>query len=369
MSRLLYLRYSFRLGSKAKESLQAISASQKQLGAEHPQSAYKWASRTTLDIIGLAGAGHDFHAIQNPDSELLVTYCGLFEEEGPIFFWTLIGLDLPVQHILKLPVQQFKTLKKASSRIADFARDLIRDKQKHLDKGGEHRDILGVALASGAFTEQGLVDQLMTFLAAGHETTASSMTWSTYLLCKHPDIQSRLRAEIRNNLPSPHLPDAEITAHQIDSLPYLNAVCNELLRFMSPVPMTMRTAKHDTDVCGQHIPKGTNVVIAAWATNVDFELWGEDAMEFNPDRWLAKGQAHTGGAPSNFANMTFIHGAHACIGKDFAKAEFAVLLAAWIGRFELSFPGGKVPDVDIVGYVTAKPEHGMPVVFREVPGW
>ena len=339
------------------------------MSAETPQSAYTWASRTTLDIIGLAGAGHDFHALRNPDSELLVTYRGLFEEEGPIFFWTLIGLDLPVQHILKLPTQQFKTLKKASSRIAEFSRDLIREKQKHLDKGGEHRDILGVALASGAFSEQGLVDQLMTFLAAGHETTASSMTWATYLLCKHPEIQQRLRNEVRDNLPSPRDPGAEITAHQIDTLPYLNAVCNEVLRFFSPVPMTMRTASRDTDICGQLIPKGTNVIIAAWATNVDYELWGPDAMDFKPERWLTKGQAQTGGATSNFANLTFIHGAHACIGKDFAKAEFAVLLAAWIGRFGLSFPKGIVPEVDIVGYVTAKPEKGMPVIFHELEGW
>jgi cytochrome P450 len=92
-------------------------------------------------------------------------------------------------------------------------------------------------------------------------------------------------------------------------------------------------------------------------------------MEFNPDRWLAKGHAQTGGAPSNYANLTFLHGARSCIGKDFAKSELVCLLAVWVGRFEMSFPDGKIPEPDIEGYVTAKPKTGLPIVFKEVEGW
>ena len=94
-------------------------------------------------------------------------------------------------------------------------------------------DILSVALESGGFTDENLIDQLMTFLAAGHETTASAMTWAAYLLAKHPEVQTRLRAEIRENLPSISDTDTTVSSVDIDRLPYLTAVCNEVLRYLS----------------------------------------------------------------------------------------------------------------------------------------
>jgi cytochrome P450 len=94
-------------------------------------------------------------------------------------------------------------------------------------------DILSVALESGGFTDENLIDQLMTFLAAGHETTASAMTWATYLLAKHPEVQARLRAEIRENLPSISDTDTAVSSSDIGRLPYLSAFCNEVLRYLS----------------------------------------------------------------------------------------------------------------------------------------
>jgi cytochrome P450 len=357
---------------KACESVKAIAEAQ-QTDADtkqpSPQSAYLWASRTSLDIIGLAGAGHDFKALQNPDDELLVTYRSLFDEEGPLFFFETIGLNIPVEQLIKLPLKTFGKLRRASSRMREFALDLIRTKQRDLLATNQmSNDILGIALSSGAFDEQGLVGQLMTFLAAGHETTASALVWAVYLLAKHPYIQTRLRKEVREELPSPSKKEANVDAHLIDKLSYLNAVCNEVLRFFPSAPMTARVAAVNTTICTQPIPKGTPIIISSWATNVSRDLWGEDAMVFNPERWLKPGQSHTGGVSSNFANLTFLHGPRSCIGKDFARSEFACLLAAWVGRFELSFPDGVVPPPEYIGYVTAKPRYGMPMVFKEVEG-
>ena len=198
-------------------------------------------------------------------------------------------------------------------------------------------NILSVAIESGGFTDEGLVNQLMTFLIAGHETTASALTWAICMLCEHPEIQSRLREEVRSSLPDPRSPTSSISSNDIDGLPYLNAVCNEVLRLYSPVLFAQRVAAHDTTLNGRYIPKGTTIYISPWATNANKAFWGEDAAEFNPQRWLGEGKANTGGVESNYAFLTFLHGPRSCIGQSFAKGEFACLLAAWAGTLETRF--------------------------------
>ena len=208
---------------------------------------------------------------------------------------------------------------------------------------------------------------MMTFLAAGHETTATTMAWACLLMCLHPDSQTRLREDIRTNLPSID-GDETITAASLEKCHYLHAVCNEVLRLYPAVPFTTREACRDTSILGQYVPKGTKVVLIPWAVNIATSLWGPDADKFNPDRWLGPGKANSGGAESNYAFMTFLHGPRSCIGQSFAKAEFACLLAATIGRFEIKLadPNFKV---EIRGTLTSKPKDGVPVRIMPVKGW
>lgn len=202
---------------------------------------------------------------------------------------------------------------------------------------GETTDILSVAIESGGFSDDDLVNQLMTFLIAGHETTASALSWAICMLCKHPNIQSRLRDEIRSTIPDPRSPTESVSSNDIDNLPYLNAVCNEVLRLYPGAPVTVRVAAKDTSLLGHFIPKGTSFFISPWATNANKELWGADAAEFNPDRWMGSGKANTGGANSHYSFLTFLQGPRSCIGQSFAKGEVACLLAAWVGVFETRF--------------------------------
>ncbi|KAF2746763.1 cytochrome P450 [Sporormia fimetaria CBS 119925] len=88
-------------------------------------------------------------------------------------------------------------------------------------------------------------------------------------------------------------------------------------------------------------------------------------MEFNPDRWRGTGRANTGGAESNYASLTFLHGPRSCIGKDFAKAEFACLVAALVGAFEMELED-KDWELKIGGAVTARPKGGLRVVLTPV---
>ncbi|KAF2795433.1 cytochrome P450 [Melanomma pulvis-pyrius CBS 109.77] len=328
-----------------------------------------WASRATLDIIGVAGMGQDFNAISDPQNTLNTTYRTIFSPGKSAQYLQLLASQLPQWLLMALPLKRNEEIGSAIKTIKAVAAGLIRAKRAKMEKGGETElDILSVALESGGFSDEDLVNQLMTFLAAGHETTASAMTWAVYLLCKHPEVQTRLREEIRTQLPALSNPATQISSTDIDSLSYLNAVLNETMRIFPPVPLTLRETAHDTTIQGHFIPAATTIVICPWAVNTSEALWGPDAREFNPDRWMGAGKANTGGADSNYATTTFLHGPRSCIGKDFAKAEFACLMAALVGRFDLEFedPNWKL---QIQGGITARPKGGLKIRIREVEGW
>jgi len=322
----------------------------------------EWASRATLDIIGLAGCGRDFEALADPDSPLNLTYKSIFASGRGAQLVQLFLNMLPFWLVKALPLKRNDEIGKAVATIKSTARDLIAEKRKKMEKGESKQvDILSVAMESGGFSDEDLVNQLMTFLAAGHETTASAMSWAVYLFCKHPEVQAKLREEIREHLDL----NGEINSADIDRLPYLNAVLNEVNRIFPPVPLTIREAAHDTTIQGHFIPASTTVIICPWAINTSKHLWGDDAREFKPERWLGPGRANTGGAESNYAITTFLHGPRSCIGQGFAKAEFACLVASLVGRFEMEFEGGDW-ELQIQGGITARPKGGLRVRMRDV---
>ena len=328
-----------------------------------------WMSRVTLDIIGVAGMGHDFNAI-HADSELNTTYRKVFQPTRQAQILGILSLVLPFQLLRMIPLQRNDDIVAASRVIRKMCRQLIQEKQAKLDNKEDRYDvdILSVALESGGFTEDNLVDQMMTFLAAGHETTATATMWAIVLLCQNPQVQTRLRQEIRENLPSIDDTATAMSAQILDRLTYLHAVCNEVLRVYSPVPMTRREAIKDTSIMGQFVPKGTDIILSSYAVNMSTELWGPDAAKFNPDRWMGPGRANSGGADSNFSFMTFLHGPRSCIGQAFAKAEFACLLASIVGRFDMEFEN-KDAVIEIQGGITARPKGGLNVRMKVLEGW
>ena len=206
----------------------------------------------------------------------------------------------------RLPVRRNFDVVASAEYIKQLSRDLIAKKREKMQRNEKTEvDIISVALQSGGFTDEDLVNQMMTFLAAGHETTASAMTWALYALCEHPEIQTRLREEIRANLPSIHDASVDVSALQIDKLAYLNAVCSEIIRCYPFVPLSPKVTEKDTTLLGVKVPKDTALAVPVEALNRDPKLWGPDADQFNPDRWLGGDNALTGGAPNNFAMLSF----------------------------------------------------------------
>lgn len=182
--------------------------------------------------------------------------------------------------------------------------------------------------------------------------------WATWLISLNPQIQNRLHAECDAHLANK--PTAEVNASTFDAqkMPFLAAVCNETLRLYPPAPGTARHSIVRTTIGNVPIPVGINATIPVWAINRSCELWGADAAEFKPDRWLEGPNAANGGSESPYALLTFLHGPRSCIGQSFARLEMKCLLAALFTRFkfEVAEPERKV---EIGGFVTIKPEGGL----------
>lgn len=334
-----------------------------------------WATRTTLDILGLAGMDHDFQFLRNPKSTLVTHYekTQMPPTRAEILLGFVLSLFSSNYEVLMtyIPTARVRRLNEGSKYIRQLCRDLIQEKRDKMGKTESQTDvdIISVALRSGAFTNENLVDQMMTFLAAGHGTTSHSLQWAVYALCKHQDIQTRLREEIRDRLPSISDPESVITAQELDSLPYLHAFCNEVLRFYPAIPGTARESMCDTTVAGYQIPKNTCFIIPMGIINQDPELWGPTASTFDPERWLGEGRANSGGVQNHLGFLTFLHGPRSCIGSGFARAELACLVAALVGRFhmELENPNGKF-ELNAHG-IGSSPKDGVRTRLKVLDGW
>ena len=159
-----------------------------------------------------------------------------------------------------------------------------------------------------------------------------------------------------------------MTNQLLDQCSYLHATCSEVLRLYAPVPVTLRVAARDTTLLGTYVKKGTPLMLCIWAINTSKELWGPDAAEFNPDRWIGPGKSGNGGAESAYAFMTFIHGPRSCIGQSFARAEFACLVAALVGTFSFEL-ADEDKEMKIKGGITARPMGGLKVRMKHIQGW
>ncbi|KAM0553037.1 hypothetical protein ACHAPJ_007583 [Fusarium lateritium] len=174
-------------------------------------------------------------------------------------------------------------------------------------------------------SKQELIDLTMQVIAAGHDTSAGALNWTVYALAKNPDTQHRLRTEVLGQ------EETAISAKSIDDLPYLKNVIRESLRVYSPSLMAPWEAGEDMTIEGVHIPKGTTVQTVPAMIQLNPTIWGDDAEDFNPDRW----DSLDSNAGSPYAMELFLNGPRMCPGKGLAMLEMKVLLVEIIKRFHL----------------------------------
>ncbi|KAJ5226582.1 uncharacterized protein N7469_006588 [Penicillium citrinum] len=336
-----------------------------------------WASRLTLDIIGPAAMGRDFRSLQNSDNKVAESFLNILEPTTEKMAFLAMNFILPQWIAQRVPWRLNKVVADETGFLRDLCNDIVREKRTSLAQSKAsakdlEADILGTMMLGGDFSDTELVDQMLTFLAAGHETTASALTWACYLLTLHPEYQTRLRDEIRAQIPSG---SSQITHQDLESLPLLNGICQEVLRLYPTVPVTIRESIRDTMIAGKRVPKGTRILLIPYAINRSPLFWGPNGDEFLPERWIDTDPKtgkqvpnNNGGASTNFAQITFLHGQRSCIGKDFARAELRCALAGVVGRFSFEMQDPK-QEIHIAGAVTTKPVEGMHLAMRRVEGW
>ncbi|MEV4611109.1 cytochrome P450 [Kitasatospora sp. NPDC049258] len=172
-----------------------------------------------------------------------------------------------------------------------------------------------------------LREQVLIFLLAGHETTATSLTFALYLLGRHPELQARARAEVRSVLGDGRPPRAEDLA----ALPYLTQVLKEAMRLYPAAPAIGRRAAAACVVDGVPIPAGADVLVAPYVTQRHPEHW-VDPERFDPDRFTPEREARR----HRYAWFPFGGGPRACIGQHFSMLESVLGLAVLLRAFEVA---------------------------------
>lgn len=194
-------------------------------------------------------------------------------------------------------------------------------------------------------------DQLVTFLVAGHETTALTLTYACYLLAIHPERQARLREEIEDGVSGD--PDAEA----VTSLSFLDAIVSEALRLYPPAAVVFREPEEAVTIRGYEIPAGSVLAMPQWLVHRD-PRWWDKPESFRPERFLAETDR------PEFAFFPFGGGPRHCVGMRFARLEAKIALATILSRYRLE-PGTE-PPLSVKIALTLQPDEPVTVVPREL---
>jgi cytochrome P450 len=216
----------------------------------------------------------------------------------------------------------------------------------------ESADLLNVLFQAdnGSWPRKRIRDEALTFMLAGHETTANAMSWFWYLLAEHPDVRDRMLAEIDDVLGG-HRP----TADDLSRLPWTTACLQESQRCFSAVWIIARAAIEDDVIDGHHIRPGTTVLIPIHHIHHD-ERWWPDPETFDPARFI--GDAVKDRPRS--AYLPFGGGRRICIGQSFALMEMVLMAAIMSQRF--TFDLQRDHPVELEATLTLRPKHGLHVV-------
>ncbi|KAI0347457.1 cytochrome P450 [Trametopsis cervina] len=331
-----------------------------------------WMNRTALELVGQGGLGHSFdpltedihHEFGEAIKELVPTAWALtpfrmlmpiLGKLGPSRFRRWLAERWPNPHVKKA-LHIIDTLERTS-------REIFYSKKIALEKGdeavvhqvGEGKDIMSILLKANMevsseerLSEEELVAQMSTMCFAATDTTSTALARTLHLLSQHPEVQDKLREEI---IDARH--GSNISYDQLIELPYLDAVCRETLRVYPPSNLAAREAHQDavlplsnpiTGIDGTVsneivVPNGTYIMVAIRACNRNKAIWGDDADEWKPERWLSPLPESVVKAkiPGVYAHqMTFLGGGRACIGFKFSQLEMKVVLSVLLESFKFS---------------------------------
>jgi cytochrome P450 len=269
-------------------------------------------------------------------------------------------VDIP----LAVPTPANRRFRAAKATIDQVVYRILAERRRlERPEAAETPDLLSILLrerdeAGRGMDDEELRNETVTLLLAGHETTANALTWTLYLLARHPEAQERLAAEVDAVLGISG--DRAPTAEDLTALPFTERVLREAMRLYPPIWAIERRAVEADTIGGFQIPAGSTVVVSPWVTHRHPDFW-EEPERFDPDRFTPERSA---GRPL-LAWVPFGAGPRYCIGGHFAMTEALVITTLVVRRFRLTLVPGH-PVAPLPG-ITLRARDGVRLTVEARP--
>lgn len=258
---------------------------------------------------------------------------------------------------LRWPTPGNQRTRAALQALDDIIYRIIAERRRD---GTDHGDLLSMLLEAreegggGGMDDQQLRDEVMTIFLAGHETTATGLSWSFYLLARHPEVYARLREQAQSVLGG-----RAPTFADLPKLGYAMQVFKEALRMYPPAYAIGRYATRDITLGGVHVAAGTDVVVNTVGMHHDARLF-PDPERFDPERFEPSAEKLL----PRGAYLPFGGGTRVCVGNHFALMEGQIILADLAQRVELSLESAAPVEPDPM--VTLRPHGQVPMIVRRL---
>ncbi len=323
-----------------------------------PVDVHQAMNALTLDVVdrALFGVGIDDATTQTVGRAMTdVLHAGSYYLRTGYVTRALMGVGLELNTALKTRPRMWRQAMRAIDTLDGVVEQLVAAYEA--DPDADQDNLLALLLSARdeetgePMSREQVRDEVMTFLGAGHETTANALAWTWLLLSQHPDIREQLHAEVDEVLGG-----RTPTPEDVDRLPYTMAVLQESMRLYPPVPAVSRVALEDDEVGGTRIRKGSGVLVLPYVIHRDPELW-PNPEGFDPRRFIDP----PADRPRQ-AFMPFGAGRRICVGSGFALMEGVLLMAMIAQRFELDLQSGVRVTPEIA--ITLRPEGSLPMTLR-----
>lgn len=303
--------------------------------------------RLTLEIVAKTLVDADIAGDAEEVGRALGTIMARYSDQGSGVFLRMIPDSVPTPSNVRF--------RRANQKLEEFIYGIIEDRRR---SGRDTGDLLSMLLQArdedgGRMSDKQLRDEVMTIIMAGHETTAIALSWTFYLLGKHPAVEEKLHAELEAVLGG-RPPTVEDLSH----LSYTDAAVKESMRLYPPAWAIGREALEDCEIGGFNVPAKTQLFISQYVVHHDPRFF-DNPGAFVPERWL---DGSTDDLPK-FSYFPFGGGPRLCIGQSFAKMEANLILATVAQRFELELLAGQPPIPQ--PSITLRPKNGIRVTLEE----
>nr|GLL40652.1 cytochrome P450 704C1-like [Ipomoea trifida] len=297
--------------------------------------------KSTLDSIFRVVFGVELDSMCG-SSEEGVKFSSAFDDASAMTLWRYVDIFWKLKKALNIGSEA--KLKKSIQIVDDFVFKLIQSKIEQMQNARDDsslswkkEDILSRFLQLSETEPKYLRDIILNFVIAGKDTTAVTLAWFIYMLCKHPLVQEKIVQEIREATKTSdarNLADfaANLREEALENMPYLHAALSETLRLYPAVPVDAKISfSDDTLPDGFSVKKGDMVAYQAYAMGRMRFIWGDDAEEFKPERWLDENGCFR--PESSFKFTAFQAGPRICLGKEFAYRQMKIFSAVLLRFF------------------------------------